>query len=312
MHEHEADIDEALVRRLLAAQLPDLASMRLAIVEPWGTDNAIWRLGDDLVVRLPRIDAAKGQVDKEAQWLPLIATHLSVEVPQPVAVGEPSFRYPYRWAVHRWIHGEGARLERMRGPIEFASDLARVVRELQAMPIEEAPPPRHRARPLADYDGPTRRAIESAAHLIDADAALAVWEDALAAPVYDGPEVWVQADLEGNCLVRDGRLCGIVDWNSACLGDPAVDVQVAWSPLFTDESRSVFLDELGVDDATTRRSKGAAVNQACSALPYYLDTYPLIVERSWHKLAALGIAPARHGVSPMPLDRTSRADPVDS
>jgi len=105
--------------------------------------------------------------------------------------------------------------------------------------------------------------------------------------------VWVQGDLEGNCLVdADGRLCGIVDWNSACLGDPAVDVQVISSPLFTAESRGVFLDELDVDDATIRRSRGTAVNQACAALPYYLDTYPLIVARSWHKLGALGIGPA--------------------
>jgi aminoglycoside phosphotransferase (APT) family kinase protein len=101
----------------------------------------------------------------------------------------------------------------------------------------------------------------------------------------------VQGDLEGNCLVRDGRLCGIVDWGSACAGDPAVDVQVVWSPLFTDESRGVFLDALGVDDATLARSRGAAINQACAALPYYLHTYPRIVERSWHKLAALGVLP---------------------
>ncbi len=292
MHDHEAEIDEALVRRLLAAQMPDVASMALAIVEPWGTDNAVWRLGDDLVVRLPRIDGAQGQVDKEATWLPRIAPHLSIAVPEPVAIGDPAFGYPYRWAVHRWIEGEGAQLGLMRDPVEFARDLARVVRELQAMPADGAPPPRHRARPLAAYDGPTRRAIEGAAHLIDSHAALAVWEDALAATPYGGRAVWVQADLEGNCLVRDGRLCGIVDWNSACLGDPAVDVQVVWSPLFTHESRGVFLDDLDVDDPTIRRSKGAAVNQACAALPYYLETYPLIVERSWHKLAALGIGAA--------------------
>jgi aminoglycoside phosphotransferase (APT) family kinase protein len=101
----------------------------------------------------------------------------------------------------------------------------------------------------------------------------------------------VQGDLEGNCLVRDGRLCGIVDWGSACAGDPAVDVQVVWSPLFTDESRQVFLDVLEIDDAALARSRGAAINQACMALPYYQDTYPLIVERSWHKLGALGVQP---------------------
>jgi aminoglycoside phosphotransferase (APT) family kinase protein len=290
MHDHEADIDDELVRRLLDAQMPDLASRSLAIVEPWGTDNAVWRLGDDLVVRLPRIVGAQGQVDKEDRWLPVIAPHLSATVPEPVAIGEPGFGYPYRWAVHRWIGGEPASIQAMEDPVEFALDVANVVRELRTVPTVGAPLSWHRARPLADYDEPTREVIAGAAHLIDADAALAVWEDALSAPPYDGPAVWVHGDLEGNCLVRDGRLCGIVDWNSACLGDPAVDIQAVWSSLFTDESRTVFLDALGVDDAMIRRSKGAAVNGACAALPYYLDTYPLIVERSWHKLDALGIA----------------------
>ena len=290
MHDHEVDIDEELARRLLDTQMPDLASRDLSIVEPWGTDNAVWRLGDDLVVRLPRIDGAQGQVDKEDRWLPVIAPYLSVTVPRPLAIGEPALGYPYRWAVHRWIEGQPAAMEVMRDPVEFALQLAKVVRELQTVPTVDAPPPRHRARPLADYDQSTREVIAAAAHLIDADRALAVWDDALSAPTNDGPAVWVHGDLEGNCLVRNGQLCGIVDWNSSCLGDPAVDVQAVWSPLFTDESRAVFLDAFGVDDATVRRSKGAAVNQACAALPYYLDTYPLIVERSWHKLAALGIA----------------------
>lgn len=92
--------------------------------------------------------------------------------------------------------------------------------------------------------------------------------------------------------MRDGRLAGLVDWGSACGGDPAVDAQVVWSPLFTEASRAAFLSALEVDDATLARSRGAAINQACAALPYYLHTYPLIVERSRHKLAALGV-PAR-------------------
>lgn len=89
--------------------------------------------------------------------------------------------------------------------------------------------------------------------------------------------------------MRDGRLEGLVAWGSACAGDPAVDIQVVWSPLFTEASRRVFLEALRVDDATLARSRGAAINQACAALPYYLHTYPLIVERSWHKLASLGV-----------------------
>jgi aminoglycoside phosphotransferase (APT) family kinase protein len=348
MHEDEVDVDEPLVRRLLAAQMPDLAGRPLAIVEPWGTDNAVWRLrsradgpvraahawgfggrtpppqlgfqetprrstyldgsagednrdlsapplSDDLVVRLPRIGWATDQIAWEAEWLPRLAPHLPVALPAPVAVGEPGEGYPFPWAVHRWLPGRGAAPDRLDDPVRFARDLAEVVRRLQAVPTEGAPVAKNRARPLRDYDRSTRRAIAGAAGLIDAAAATAVWEEALAAPPHDGPPVWVQGDLEGNCLVdSDGRLTGIVDWGSACAGDPAVDVQVVWSPLFTEGARRAFLDALGIDagDPVVTRSRGAAVQQACAALPYYLRTYPLIVERSWHKLAALGIPPA--------------------
>lgn len=245
----------------------------------------------NLVVRMPRIGWAASQIAREATWLPRLAPYLPVAVPEPVAIGEPGDGYPFPWAVHRWIPGEGAALDRFDDPVQFALDLADVVRELHTAPTEGAPPARNRARPLQEYDEATRQAISAASHLIDAGAATAAWEEALAAAPHPGPPVWVQGDLEGNCLVRDGRLCGIVDWGSACAGDPAVDVQVVWSPLFTDETRRAFLGSLEVDDATLARSRGAAINQACAALPYYLHTYPLIVERSWHKLAALGVPP---------------------
>jgi aminoglycoside phosphotransferase (APT) family kinase protein len=291
MHDDEVEVDEALVRRLLASQMPDLADRPLTAVEPWGTDNAVWRLGGDLVVRLPRIHWATGQIEREATWLPRLAPHLPVTIPEPVAIGEPGHDYPYRWAVHRWIPGEGAALNRVASPVTFALELAELVRKLQAVPTDGAPSARGRARPLHEYDESTRLAIDNAGHLIDTGAAVAVWDDALAAAPHDGPPVWVQGDLEGNCLVRDGRLYGIVDWGSACAGDPAVDVQAIWSPLFTEDSRRAFLDALDVDDATLARSRGAAIHQACAALPYYLHTYPLIVERSWHKLATLGVLP---------------------
>jgi aminoglycoside phosphotransferase (APT) family kinase protein len=289
MHADEVAVDEVLVRRLLTTQLPHLADRTLSAVEPWGTDHGIWRLGDDLVVRLPRIAWAEGQGAREARWLPVLAPRLPVAVPEPIAVGEPADGYPFRWSVHRWITGELAGPETIEDPDGFALDLAAFIEALRRVPADGAPPARHRARPLREYDEPTRRAIDAAGHLIDADAATAVWEEALAAAPHEGSPVWVHADLEGNCLVQEGRLCGVVDWGSACAGDPAVDVQVVWSPLFTDASRRALLEALDVDDATVARSRGAAINQACAALPYYLDTYPLIVERSWHKLAAFGV-----------------------
>ena len=166
MHDDEVEVTEELVGRLLAAQMPHLADQPLSIVEPWGTDNGIWRLGDDLVVRLPRIGWAEGQVDLEATWLPRLGPHLPIRVPVPVAIGEPAEGYPYRWAVHHWIPGEPASLDTIDDPITFALDLADVVRRLQSVPTAgapSAPPARNRARPLRDYDGPTRRAIHGAA-----------------------------------------------------------------------------------------------------------------------------------------------------
>ncbi len=289
MHADEVHVDAALVRALLREQMPDLADEPLTTVEPWGTDNGIWRLGADLVVRLPRIEWATGQVELERRWLPVLAPYLSVPIPEPVRVGEPGCGYPWTWAVHRWLPGEPAAFGSMRNPVDFASDLARFVAELRSVDTHGGPPARNRARPLADFDAQTRAAIAGAAHLIDAPAAVAAWEEALAAPPHPGPPVWVHGDLEGNCLLQQGQLGGIVDWGSACVGDPAVDVQVIWSPLFDEEGRRRFLELLAVDAATVARSRGAAINQACAALPYYLDTYPLIVERSRHKLQALGI-----------------------
>jgi aminoglycoside phosphotransferase (APT) family kinase protein len=291
MHEDEIEVDAALVRHLLATQLPGAADLPLSKVEPWGTDNAIWRLGDALVVRLPRIHWATEQVEREATWLPRLAPHLPVSVPEPIAIGVPGCGYPYRWAVHRWLRGDGASLARMSDPVRFALELAAVVRSLQAVPTDGAPAACNRARPLQEYSDPALEAIEGARHLIDVERTRAVWEEAMAAPAHRGAPVWVHGDIEGNCLVTDGHLSGIVDWGSACSGDPAVDIQVMWSELFTDQSRRAFVDTLEVDDATLARSRGAAIQQACAALPYYLHSYPLIVDRSWHKLAALGIEP---------------------
>jgi aminoglycoside phosphotransferase (APT) family kinase protein len=289
MHADEIPIDETLVRRLLRDQCAELADQRLERVEPWGTDNAIWRLGDDLVVRLPRIGWAEGQIHREARWLPRLAPGLRIGVPLPVFVGRPGDDYPYAWAVHRWLPGIAASIDTIEDPVAFAVRLAGLLRELQTMPTAGAPPARGRARPLQDYDREARAAIADAAGLVDTSAATAVWEEARRAHPHHGAEVWVHGDLEGNCLVADGRLTGLVDWGSACAGDPAVDVQVIWSPLFTADSRAAFIEALAIDGAAVARSRGAAIYQACAALSYYRTSYPLIVERSRHKLTALGV-----------------------
>jgi len=110
MHNEEIEVDDALVRHLVATQFPELADRQITRVEPWDTDNAMWRLGADLVVRLPRIHWATEQVEREATWLPRLAPYLSVAVPEPIAIGEPGGGHPYWWAVHRWLSGDGATL----------------------------------------------------------------------------------------------------------------------------------------------------------------------------------------------------------
>jgi aminoglycoside phosphotransferase (APT) family kinase protein len=290
MHDGEVDVDERIVRALLSEQMPHLANLPLTSVEPWGTDHAIYRLGDDYVVRLPRIHWATGQIEFENTWLPRLAPWLPIAVPVPVGVGHPGAGYPYRWAIHRWLPGSGAAPDLLADPVRFALDLADAIRHLRSAPTDGAPAARGRARPVHAYDTDTRHAIEACRDLIDADAALAVWEQALAVEQHRGDTVWVHGDLDGNCIIESGRLSGIVDWGSACAGDPAVDVKIVWSSLFTAASRAAFIDALEVDDATIARSKGAAVQQACAALPYYLHTCPLIVERSRRQLVELGVS----------------------
>jgi len=301
MHDDEVVVGEQLVRELLQAQLPEHAGASLAIVEPWGTDHAVWRLGSELVVRLPRIRWAAGQIEREAGFLPELAAWVPFAVPEVVAIGAPGAGFPYRWAVHRWLPGASAGPDTVRDPMALVEDIARLVRALWCVPTSFAPSARGRARPLRALDDEVREAIGRADGLVDRSGALSVWEAAVEAPPHEGLPVWVHGDLEGNLLVRDGRVCGVLDWGSACTGDPAADVQVLWSWLVDDRARARLIAELAVDEATVVRSRGVAVGQACAALPYYLWTHPLMVERAVHRLAALGV-----GVAVRPRRRAVR------
>jgi aminoglycoside phosphotransferase (APT) family kinase protein len=283
----EVPTDVGLVRRLLAAQFPQWADLPITPVPSAGTDNAIYRLGEDKAVRLPRIHWATGQIAKELRWLPGLAPYLPLELPVQLAVGTPHAGYPYAWGVYRWLAGESAADAPIASLEETAVALARFITALQRLdPTGGLAAVEHglRGAPLHLRDDGTRVAITAMGAMLDADAALRVWEEALRAPEWDRPPVWFHGDLlPGNLLVTAGRLSAVIDWSGLGVGDPACDLMCAWA-LFSGPSRQTFRDALAVDDATWARARGQALSQAVIFIPYYLHTNPVGVARAQRML----------------------------
>lgn len=282
MHAGEVETDASLVGRLIAAQFPQWAGLPITPVASAGTDNALYRLGDDLAVRLPRIDWAVGQVDKEHTWLPKLAPYLPLAIPTPLAKGAPAEGYPWPWSVYRWLAGENATAERIADPRQAATDLAQFIAALQRIDTTGGPPPEAhslaRGQPLALRDTHTRSAIQSLRGALDTDAVSAVWDAALEAPTWRNPPVWLHGDLQsGNLLAVEGRLSAVIDFGCLGVGDPACDIMAAWIYLSA-ETRDTFRAVLQVDDATWARSRGWALSVALIALPYYQTTNPTLAE----------------------------------
>ncbi|WP_405844588.1 aminoglycoside phosphotransferase family protein [Streptomyces platensis] len=275
MHTDEPDIDVPLVRRLMAAQFPRWADLPVTAVDSAGTSNAMFRLGDDLVVRLPRIEGAAHDVAKEHRWLPWLAPSLPVAVPGPLGKGTPAEGYPWQWSVYRWLDGETPAVGRLAAPHALAADLAEFVTALHRIDPADGPPS-YRSESLAARDAATRAAVAELPGVVDTDAAIAAWETALQVPAWPGPAVWIHADLQpGNLLTARGRLAAVIDFGCLGLGDPAVDLIVAWYLLPAD-ARGVFRTALGTDDASWARGRGWALSIALSELRYYRDTHPVM------------------------------------
>jgi aminoglycoside phosphotransferase (APT) family kinase protein len=287
MHTDEVDTDASLVRRLLAAQFPQWADLPIKLVQSAGTDNAIYRLGNDMAVRLPRIHWAVGQVEKEHHWLPRLASFLPLTIPIPLAKGQPGEGYPWQWSIYQWLEGESATLERIIDPRQAAIDLAQFITALQRIDTTGGPVALDnnlRGVSLEMRDTSTREAIASLDGIIDTDAATMVWETALQAATWDRPPVWFHGDLlPGNLLVERGCLSAVIDFGGLGVGDPACDLMIAWS-LLSGESREVFRTALTVDDAMWARGRGHALSQAVIFIPYYLNTNPVGVSNARHMI----------------------------
>lgn len=286
MHADEININTSLVRRLLASQFPQWAKLPIMPVRSAGTDNALYRLGKELAVRLPRIGWAAGQMEKEHDWLPKLAPHLPLAIPAPLAQGVPGEGYPWRWSIYRWLAGVDLFARPLSDQRQLARDLARFIAALRRIDTTGAPPA-DRGVPLAQRDADTRAAIAALRGMLDTEAATAAWEAALRAPEWDGPPTWLHGDLlPTNLLVRGRRLSAVIDFGGLGVGDPACDLMPAWS-ILAGESRQIFRAALAVDNAMWARGRGWALSVALIALPYYRTTNPILASISRRSIDAV-------------------------
>jgi aminoglycoside phosphotransferase (APT) family kinase protein len=258
----DGTIDAALVRRLVDDQFPQWAGLPIRPVEPGGWDNRTFRLGPDMLVRLPSAERYAPQVVKEQTWLPRLAPHLPLPIPEPIGMGRPAAAYPWPWSIYRWIEGTPAGDAQIDDMPRFAADLAGFLRALHRIGTEGAPSAGvqnfHRGGNLAVYEGQTRAALATLEGRLDTARAGEIWDKALATRWRDDP-VWVHGDIApGNMLTGDGALSAVIDFGGCAVGDPASDLVIAWT-FFDAESRAVFMADLSLDGDTWDRARGWAL-----------------------------------------------------
>jgi aminoglycoside phosphotransferase (APT) family kinase protein len=283
MHADEVRVDAVLVRKLLSTQFPPWADLTLEKGSSTGTDNAIFRLGPDMGVRAPRIHWAVRQIDKEVEWLGRLAPELPVDVPVPIAKGEPGDGYPYPWLVYPWLEGEDLEHSHVDDLSQLAQDVARFVLALEKVDPMDGPPSRW---DLSNEDKAARSAINELEGMFDVNRLTAIWDAALRAGNWNRRPVWAHNDLlPGNVLIRNGRLSGIIDWGAAGVGDPARDAMLAWA--LPPDARVVYRSSLGFDDTTWTRARGWVVLQCAQYIPYYANTIPDAVAGAKRRLHAV-------------------------
>lgn len=290
LHVDEVEIDEDLVRRLVDHQFPDWAHLALAPAGH-GTDNRMLRLGDDLVVRLPRKAATAADVDKEQKWLTRLAPYLPLKVPEPVAVGRRGDGYPFSWSVYQWVDGAELNPDHVEDPTRLGRDLAGFVRALHGIDLMGA----RREVPLLSYRGGSLRDLSrwtsgnlaacSGLEELDLDwnSLESIWQGAMELDEPRVPHTWMHTDLKpSNLLVQNDALVGVVDFGGLSVGDPTCEHAATWD--LPPEARHAYADELNLDRSTRLRARGWALAISLSGVPYYWSTWPGFVQECLRRL----------------------------
>lgn len=258
-----------LVRALIAEQHPDLAHLALSPGAN-GWDNAIFRLGPTLAVRMPRRQLGADLVAHEHRWLPAMAERLPIPIAAPVRMGRPSSMYPWSWSVCPWFEGDVAADVVLSDPVADAERLGAFVAALHQPAPPDAPVNPYRGQPIAELRPRVVANVELLGSHVDGPSVLASFERLAAVDDWSGEPLWLHGDLHSaNMVVCDGSICAVLDFGDITSGDPAVDLAFAWM-LFDDDARSVLRTAAGgIDDATWSRAQAWAVH---FALLYLLNS----------------------------------------
>lgn len=274
----EVDLSTRLVRELLADQHPDLAHLPIELLAS-GWDNAIFRLGEALVVRMPRRQMGARVLLNEQRWLPVLASRLPLPVPAPVRIGQSGHGYPWAWSVVPFLPGDPASRMVPFDSREAAVAVGRFLGALHLPAPPDAPANPFRGVPLAERAATFADNVRTLGAQVDRPAVLRVWDAALAAPEWDRAPVWLHGDPHpANILVHQGRVSGVIDFGDITAGDPATDLSVAWMLLPAEQHgifRQAYRDASGaasaVSDPLWLRAKGWALNFALVFLAYSAD-----------------------------------------
>jgi aminoglycoside phosphotransferase (APT) family kinase protein len=220
----ELTIDAALVSSLLVSQFPHLSDLACHHVAE-GFDNSLWRLGDDLVIRIPRRASAVELTLNELRWLPEAAAHVSLRTPLPLMAGVPEHGYPWPWSITSWIEGipgDDVDLDN-NGP--SAAAMATFLRELHVDAPSGAPRNPFRGVALNERSVVFKERLAQVQTIVEVEPLLEIWEKCVAAPLWSSSPRWLHGDFHpGNTVYRNGELAGVVDFGDLCAGDPATDL----------------------------------------------------------------------------------------
>jgi aminoglycoside phosphotransferase (APT) family kinase protein len=255
------EVSDAVVHALIRDQRPDLAARALVRVAN-GWDNATFRLGSNLAVRLPRRAEAVPLILHEQQHLPGIAGRTPVPVPVPVHAGQPTSDFPWPWSIVRWVPGTAAV---DAGPADRApavDGLAAFLKSLHVPAGAGVPVNPVRGVPLMDRNAAVLERLGDRERYPQPAGLREVWAQACAAPAWDAPAMMLHGDLHpaNILLAADGSLAGVIDFGDVGAGDPAVDLAAGWL-MFDAGARQRFTGAFGaaVDGGTWIRARGWAL-----------------------------------------------------